>query len=104
MESHHVIAFPGSAIEAALADSQPDGEFDRPIDAGAGAAALVEIDAAITLVASRVARRVRLTAVPFIESAASVGLAHAHAAGMAFAFERGERIGVATVTVGPLDR
>ena len=77
---------------------------DPPVpEDGVAAATLAEIDAAITLVASRVARRVRLTALPFVESVAAVGLAHAHAAGMAFAFERSQRIGVATVTVGPLE-
>jgi hypothetical protein len=41
--------------------------------------------------------------VPFIELAAAEGLAHARAAGMGFRFERPERDGVATVTIGPLD-
>lgn len=72
--------------------------------ASAGAAsALVEIDAAIALVAGHAAGRVRLVAIPFIESVAAVGLARARAAGVRFAFERGERAGSALVTVGPLE-
>jgi hypothetical protein len=63
---------------------------------------LLEIDAAIALVASGNARRVRLTALPFVESMAATGLARARAVGVAFAFERTEGVGVATVTVGPL--
>ena len=69
----------------------------------AGSAALAEIDAAIALVLVQAARRVRLTAIPFIESISSVGLAHARAAGLAFALERGERAGVVTVTIGPAE-
>ncbi len=69
----------------------------------AGAAALAEINAAIALVTARVARRVQLTALPFVEAAAAVGLANAQAAGIAFRFDRAEREGVATVTIGPLD-
>ncbi len=89
MEPSPVLAFPN---------------FDAGLDASAVAdRALTEIDVAITLVANHVARRVRLTALPFVEDAAAIGLAHAHAAGMAFTFERGERVGVATVTVGPVD-
>jgi hypothetical protein len=72
--------------------------------ASAGAAtALAEIDAAIALVAQRTARRVRLVAVPFIESVAAVGLARARAAGVRYSFERGEGALGATVTVGPLE-
>jgi hypothetical protein len=63
--------------------------------------ALAEIDAAIALVVGGAARRVRLTAVPFAESAAATGLARAQAAGVAFAVERAERIGVTTLTIGP---
>jgi hypothetical protein len=69
----------------------------------AGAAALTEIDAAIALVVGRAARRVRLTAVPFVESVAAIGLAHARSAGLAFQLERPERSGVVTVTIGPLE-
>src|SRR5206468_12420977 len=68
-----------------------------------GAAALAEIDAAIALVAGRVARRVRLTAVPFIDTVAGVGVAHARAAGMEFHLDWPVREGVVTVTVGPLE-
>jgi hypothetical protein len=64
--------------------------------------AIAEIDAAIALVASGAARRVRLTGVPFIESVAGIGLARSRAAGVTFALERPERIGVLTVTVGPV--
>jgi len=75
---------------------------DRTPQDDAGAAALAEIDAAIALVAGHAARRVRLTAVPFVERAAAEGLAHANAAGLEFRLERPERQGVATVTIGPL--
>ena len=78
-------------------------DADPSVAAEAGAAALAEIDAAIALVLSAVARRVRLTALPFVEPVAATGLARARAAGVAFAFERGERAGVATVTIGPRD-
>ena len=71
---------------------------------GAASTALAEIDAAIALVAARAARRVRLTALPFVEAIGGLALAHATAAGMAFRFERPEREGVVTVTIGPLDR
>lgn len=76
---------------------------DLSASSAGAAAALVEIDAAIALVASHAAGRVRLVAVPFIESVAAVGLARARAAGVRFAFERGERAGNALVTVGPLE-
>ena len=72
-----------------------------PLD-DAGAAALAELDAAIAMVAAGAARRVRLTAIPFVERAAAEGLAHADEAGVEFRFERPEREGVATVTIGPL--
>lgn len=88
MEPSPVLAFPG-----------PDAGHD-----GAALAdrALTEIDVAIALVESQVARRVRLTALPFVETVAAIGLAHAREAGMAFTYERSERVGVATVTVGPV--
>jgi hypothetical protein len=70
----------------------------------AGAAALAEIDAAIALVRAHVAARVLLTAVPFIEAVAAVGLANAQAAGVAFRLDRADRLGVATVTIGPIER
>jgi hypothetical protein len=68
-----------------------------------GSVALAEIDAAIALVASRLARRVRLIALPFSLAVAGIGLARARAAGMAFRIERTERAGVASVTVGPIE-
>ena len=80
-----------------------------PLDADIGGAtdvgsvALAEIDAAIALVTGRVARRVRLVALPFSEAVAGVGLARARAAGLAFRLERTERVGVASVTVGPIE-
>jgi hypothetical protein len=89
VDSPTVIAFPRAGV-------------DRSPLEDAGAAALTEIDAAIALVAGHAARRVRLAAVPFVERAAAEGLAHARAAGMEFRFERPEREGVATVTIGPL--
>ena len=69
----------------------------------AGAAALAQIDAAIAMVAARAAARVRLTAVPMIESVAALGAAHASAAGIRFRLEPAERLGVRTVTIGPLE-
>jgi hypothetical protein len=91
MERPSVIAFPraGTGAETAADD--------------VAATALAEIDAAIALVAAGAARRVRLTALPFVESVAGVALVHARAAGMAFVFERPERTGVVTVTIGPLE-
>ncbi len=65
--------------------------------------ALVEIDAAIALVAAHGARRVRLSGWPSIDLVAATGLARAQAAGVAFAVERTENAGVVTVTVGPLE-
>jgi hypothetical protein len=90
VDSPTVIAFPRPGV-------------DRSPHDDAGAVALAEIDAAIALVAGLAARRVRLTAIPFVELAAAEGLAHARAAGIQFRFERPEREGVATVTIGPLD-
>ena len=89
-----MIAFPRHTTAAA---------HDADADASeAATAALAEIDAAIALVAGRAARRVRITALPFVEAVAWLGLVHARAAGMAFTFERPERAGVVTVTIGPL--
>jgi hypothetical protein len=93
MDSASVVAFP----------RLDDGEGAGVALASANAGAIAEIDAAIDLVAGGVARRVRLTAIPFVESVAAVGLARARAAGLAFRFERNERLGVVTVTVGPRD-
>ena len=86
---------------ASLYALPPDG--DPAVAADAGATAIAEIDAAIALVVSGTARRVRLTALPFVEAVAPVGLARARAAAVGFAFERSERVGVATVTIGPRD-
>jgi hypothetical protein len=69
----------------------------------AAEAALIEIDAAIAMVAGAHARRVRLTAVPFVDRVAGIGAAHARAAGVAFRLEGVHRAGVVTVTVGPRD-
>jgi hypothetical protein len=82
-------------------------DFPRPAESpsavdDAGTTALAEIDAAIALVTAGAARRVRLTALPFVGTVAAVGLAHARSAGLVFQFERPERAGVATVTIGPL--
>jgi hypothetical protein len=92
MDSARVIAFPRPGADVTAAGSDD-----------AGTIALAEIDAAIALVAAHVARRVRLTALPFVERVAAIGLAHATAAGLGFRFERPDRIGVATVTVEALD-
>ena len=58
VESTTVINFP-----------RPDAALDPDT---AGAPALAEIDAAIALVAAGAARRVRLTAIPFVESVAQI--------------------------------
>jgi len=63
--------------------------------------AVVEIDAAIAMVAGHFADRVRLTALPFVGRVAAIGAAHAQEAGVAFRVEGAERTGVLTVTVGP---
>jgi hypothetical protein len=90
-----VIAFPRPGTTPARdADSQASDGF---------IAALAEIDAAIEMVALRVARRVRITALPFADEVGAVALAHARDAGMAFGFERPERAGVVTLTIGPLE-
>jgi hypothetical protein len=88
-----VIAFPRHTTD-------PARDADRASEAAE--TALAEIDAAIALVAGRAARRVRITAMPFVEVVAGLGLVHAKAAGMAFTFERPERAGVVTVTIGPV--
>jgi len=90
MDQPAVVAFPSpSSLDDAEAASR-------------GAAALREIDAAIELVLSGVARRMRLIAIPFIETVAATGLAHANAVGIDFRLERRDRLGVATVTIGPV--
>ena len=68
-----------------------------------GSDALREVDAGIALVVGGAARRVRLSGVPFIDVVAGTALAHARAAGLGFRLEPGEREGVATATIGPLD-
>jgi hypothetical protein len=93
VDSSTLIAFPRPGLAGSDA-----------IAGGAGDEALTEIDVAIAMVAAGAARRVRLTALPFIESVASVALAHARAAGIAFQLERPDRVGVRTVTIGPVDR
>jgi hypothetical protein len=90
VDSPTVIAFPRPRVDPSLVDDVGD-------------AALAEIDAAIALVLGQAARRVRLTAVPFVETVAAIGLAHARAVGVAFQLERPERAGVSTVTIGPLE-
>ena len=63
--------------------------------------ALAEIDVAIALVASRVARRVRVANVPdaIADQVAGIGAARAGAASVRFAVERSSRS--RTFTVGP---
>ena len=95
VDTARVIAFPRPGPSPA-----PDAGTDAT---DAAATALAEIDAAIALVAAHAARRVRLTALPFVEVVGALALAHARAAGMAFQFERPERAGVVTVTIGPLE-
>ena len=89
MDTSAVISFPF--------DPDAEGAID------AGSVALAEIDAAIALVTSRVARRVRLVALPFGDAMAGLGLARARAAGLAFSLDRTERVGFASVTVGPIE-
>jgi hypothetical protein len=93
VDSSRVIAFPRAASTGG----------DDNDAADVGAAALAEIDAAIALVVGGAARRVRLTALPFVDVAAALALAHARAAGLGFRFERPSRAGVVTVTIGPLE-
>ena len=88
MDSPTVIGFP-----------RADGSFDD-LDA-AQTATLAEIDAAIVMVTTGAARRVRLMGLPFVETVAAVGLAHATSAGTAFRYEPSDD-GVVTLTIGPL--
>ena len=67
------------------------------------ASALLEIDAAIAMVVTGNATRIRLTALPFVGRVSGIGAAHAQAAGVAFRVEGADRTGVLTVTVGPLE-
>jgi hypothetical protein len=66
---------------------------------GVDARDVVEIDAAIALVGSGVATRVRLVGLVRPEAAAGVGLAHAQDAGVVFRLER-SAVGIA-ITIGP---
>lgn len=61
---------------------------------------LTEIDAAIELVTSGAAARVRLVALVRPDAIAAEGLARAQAANVRFALDRGTN-GVAAITVGP---
>jgi hypothetical protein len=61
---------------------------------------LIEIDAAIVLVARGLATRVRLVGLMRPEAAAAIGLAHAQLANVDFSLERNPGAG-ATVTLGP---
>ena len=66
--------------------------------------AVIEIDAAIAMVAGRHAARVRLTALPFVGRVAAIGAAHAQEAGVEFRVEGANRAGVRTLTIGPLSQ
>ncbi|GAC1672516.1 MAG: hypothetical protein NVS9B8_15420 [Candidatus Limnocylindrales bacterium] len=85
MDSHVVIPFPANA------DAQADSD-ER---------AVVEIDAAILLVASGAARRVLLAALPLVDRVAAIGAAHAGAAGVSFRVEATGPAGHSTTIVGP---
>ena len=63
--------------------------------------AIHEIDAAILMVASGIARRVLLAALPSVERVAGIGAAHAGEAGVRFRVEASGSTGGQTVTVGP---
>ncbi len=64
--------------------------------------ALLEIDAAITMVRRGQARRVRLCGLDGGERAAGLGLARAQAAGVQFALERGALPdGAVSLLIGP---
>jgi hypothetical protein len=65
--------------------------------------AIAEIDAAIELVLSRMAVRVRLTGIAFADLVAGPAAAHAQEAHVGFRIERDRPTGPTTVTVGPLD-
>ena len=60
---------------------------------------LAEIDAAIALVATGRATRVRLVSIACPDAVAATGLAHAQAAGLIFRLDRHGR--ATAVTVGP---
>jgi hypothetical protein len=63
---------------------------------------VTEIDAAITLVASGLATRVRLVGLRRPDAAAPAGLAHAQEAHVGFSLDRSAD-GIAAVTLGPRD-
>jgi len=63
---------------------------------------MVEIDAAIRLVATGVATRVRLVSLSRPESVAARGLARAQAAHIAFGLGR-DSLGAVSVTIGPVE-
>ena len=73
-------------------DSQPD-----PLDV-----ALREIDVAIELVASGLARVVQLTGLEAAERAAALGLAQAQSAGVRFELQRSNSVaGAVSLRIGP---
>ena len=73
-------------------DSQPD-----PLDV-----ALREIDVAIELVVSGLARVVQLTGLEAAERAAALGLAQAQAAGVSFELQRSSSVaGAVSLRIGP---
>ncbi|MFL5640815.1 MAG: hypothetical protein ACJ77O_03990 [Chloroflexota bacterium] len=61
---------------------------------------LAEVDAAIELILSGLATRIRLVGLLRPDGVAPIGLAHAQAAGLAFEVDRGQE-GAAVLTVGP---
>ena len=79
---------PISSLPTTPASADP---FDRD---------LVEIDAAISMVAIGIAARVRLVGLAHPGTAAAVALARSQAAGIGFELERGPD-GVAALTIGP---
>jgi hypothetical protein len=86
MDGQSVIDFPRSAEQ-----------FDEDQEAALG-----EIDAAIALVLSRVARRIRLSGMAHAVVVAGAGAAHAQSAGVAFGLDRDDDAGSLTITVGPI--
>ena len=68
---------------------------------GIDARDVVEIDAAIAMVGSGLATRVRLVGLARPEAAAGVGLAHAQDAGVVVSLDRSPA-GIA-ITIGPLE-
>ncbi len=72
---------------------------DAPTDADKKT--LLEINAAILMVATGKARRVVLAALPFVDRVAGIGAAHAGVANVRFRVEAIGPTGGLTVTVGP---